>query len=143
MMLPVAYETLSNNDVDPPLLPDLLRRFVELPHRASWYIDGVRLDVETNHRELLHSFPSHEELQAGASVRLKIVVDPDLSAGNDSESLILDSGQVCWAHVYGLLFVFDRASGESVIFLPGTDVKAFKSTFEQLLRRVEPILALP
>ena len=141
MTLPLQFEISSSSKLDLPLPPDLLRRFVALQYRGTWSIAGVAFDVETNREVLLQSFPLQPGAAGTSSVRLRVVVDPDLEPANDSAPLIIHSPQLCWAHIYGLLFVFDRASGEAFIFVPEAQVQAFRPTFEELLRRAEPILA--
>lgn len=143
MTLPLVSETLSSSKFELPLPPDLLRRFVACPHRGSWSIAGVLFDVETNCEALLRSFALQQTLNAETSVQLKVIVDPDIPLINDGYSFLIDSGEVCWGCVGGLLFAFDRDLGEFFLFVPKTQVESFSGMFQELLHAAEPILSVP
>src|SRR5581483_9521330 len=103
MMLPLAFETSSSSKLDLPPPPDLLRRFVACPHRVTWHMAGVMFDVETNREDLLKLFPRCRRSKTDVGIRLRIIVDPDIPAGDDRERFILHSGEVCWGYINGLL----------------------------------------
>lgn len=139
MTLLLPSKSSSNSKFELPSPPDLLRRFVALPHRGTWSVDGVTFEVATNREELLQSFPSHSgSAKLKPSVRLKVVVDPDISHMNDDSLLIMDLGQMRWGTVCGGLFVFDRGKGEAFIFVPEVCLRAFKPIFQELFSRIEP-----
>ncbi len=141
MTLPLASEDSSNSNVELPPLPDLLRRFVALPCHGTWFIAGVTFEVATNRQELLQSFPLQLATEVGNGVLLKVIVDPDMPSCDDSPAHVIDSGQLCWGNLNGTLFSFDRARGESIVFLPETRMHEFKALLEEFLSVAVPILA--
>lgn len=111
--------------------PDLLRRFVSTPHRATWEFGAVYASVITNAEEVLQCFPQSppEPNEDRPKVQMKVVVDPEIQSSSVPAPLTVDAETVLWGWSHDMFFAVDRELQEILIF-----VGCFhRSTFVELV----------
>ena len=116
--------------------PDLLRRFVDTPHKITCLIHGRVVSIESNGLDLVECFaPVSQQIKGNASWTCKIVRDAETSAaamewetfGHDSlEVKCLESGSQ---------LVIDHETRELLVFVARNDsgrliAESISSAFE-------------
>ncbi len=100
-------------------VPDLLRRFVYTPYRASLCLGEYIVEIGTNDQAISRQLQSTGKSRAeiGRMMQVRAIIDEDLNLPLDSTPAVMDTGYVIWGMRPGMLFSLDRQTHEATIFM--------------------------